>query len=89
MSRRPIIEPPIYLAGAPPRQVAETAAEMCKACGPAVAETAKKSSGLIGAAVLGAVAAYFVPKILDPALSAWRSRHQADDVEFEVEDRDD
>ncbi len=87
--RRPLIEAPIFLSGAPPRQVAESAAEACRACAPHAAEAARKSAPLVSAAILGAVAAYFVPKILDPALTAWRSRNQSDDVEFEVEERPD
>lgn len=71
----PLLQRPTYLEGAP-------------IAGANVVDVCKKSApiaGLLGATLLGATAAYFVPKVLDGAIAAWRGRGQADDVEFDVE----
>lgn len=63
--RPPIIQPPIYLAGAPPpAQTVETVK--------IVAAKASPFAGLIGATALGATAAYFAPKFFDWALARLR-----------------
>lgn len=66
MTRPPLIQRPIYLSGAQPPPAPAVVREVC--------ERAKPAAGLLGATLLGATAAYFVPKFLDSALAAWRAR---------------
>jgi hypothetical protein len=70
------VDRPIYLSGAPVDPSA--VAGVCRSAAP--------FAGLLGASIVGAAAAYFVPKLLDEALTTWRERGQPDDVEFTVED---
>jgi hypothetical protein len=77
--RPPLIQAPIYLAGAEPPPL-----------GPAVREVCRKSAplaGLVGATALAATAGYFAPKFFDWALSRWRGdeRPAGDEIELEIE----
>lgn len=71
----PVIQRPSYLSGATPS--AETVTKVVRAVSPV--------GSLALGAVVGAVAAYFVPKVLDHFIAP----QDDGNVNFEVEDRDD
>lgn len=73
--RPPIITPPVYLFGAPvPSAVTEKVAVAVKS----------PFAGLIGGAIVGAVAAYFVPKLIEAAIPTLDPNHGRD-VTLEIE----
>lgn len=77
------IQRPIYLSGAPVPADMKTA----------VSDAGKKAApfmGLVGATLLGATMAYFVPKVLDTLLLNYGRLSDADDsptVDLDVEPR--
>lgn len=80
MERPRILQAPIYLDGAPAPPPADLAR--------GVRDVYVKSPGvfgLIGATLLGATAAYFVPKIFDATIPRLLGRER-DTVELEVDD---
>jgi len=74
-SKPPFIEAPIYINGAVP---------------PGVASAARKAAppvlGALGIAIMGAVAGYFVPKLLDRYAGSVLDPNHGEPVEFEIED---
>lgn len=75
--RPPLVERPLYLSGAP---VPPAVADACRRAAPIAAA--------VGGALLGAVAAYFVPRFLDRAVGGFLEPPDDDDyVDIEVDDR--
>lgn len=77
MARPPLLQAPIYLAGAAPPPIPEGVREVCRKSAPA--------AGLVGATALGVTAAYFAPKFFDWALTRWRASRQDESDEIEIE----
>lgn len=81
MSRRRLLEPPIYLSGAQPPPLPQTVQ--------LVAAKTRPIAGLLGATALGVTAAYFGPKFFDWALARWRASEiggHGDEIELELDD---
>ncbi len=74
--RRPLVEAPLYVSGAPlPAGVAQAARE----AGPPI-------FGALTIAILGAIAGYFVPKVLDRYAAPMLDPDHGQPIEFEIED---
>lgn len=69
----PTLQRPTYLSGAPVTGLSPAVSK--------IASAAKPLGGLLVGAVVGAVAAYFVPRALDHYFEG----HQSDNVELDVE----
>lgn len=75
--RAPILQRPVYLSGASPSELAPTVRAVCEK-----ASVFGPVAGVIGGAVIGAVASYFAPKVLDRYFKG----PESPEVDLDVED---
>lgn len=82
MTRPPLIQRPTLIDGAPAADLRPMVIDACRKGG--------ALAGVVGGAAVGAVFAYFVPKVLDSALTVWRGRSlHGQPVELELDDEGD
>ena len=85
----PVVQRPTYLDGAPiPDSVSSAVGDACTTA----ATKAAPIASLVGASLLGATAAYFVPMIWDAVLLQWgrySDQGESEHVDLDVEPRDD